>query len=162
MILPQRELVHAENLWGGDHRPGGAADHPQPCVATHRQAEVPAQPHPGRPTEGEAQGQKACGQPQGPPRPRHDDPGQSFREDAAGAGRMAAEELADTEPPRDPIVTPREIGKRPAVTTIGVPSGGLTGWASGGCLGGRDREDDLGLRFINAPGVQLERGGLGQ
>ena len=52
MTLPQREIVHAEDLWGDHRGAGGAADHPQEGVPTDREAEVPAQPHPSRPTRG--------------------------------------------------------------------------------------------------------------
>lgn len=68
-----------------------AADHLQQGVATHRQSEVPAQPHPGRPTEGEAQGKEVYGQPQGPPGRRGRETGESFGERAACACRMGAE-----------------------------------------------------------------------
>ena len=75
VTLPQREIIHAEDLRGADRGAGGAADHPQQGVATDREAEGPAQPHPGRPTQGEADGEEAGHQPQRPPRPRRDKPG---------------------------------------------------------------------------------------
>jgi hypothetical protein len=75
---------------------------------------------------------------------------------------MATAELTDPEPPRHPVTTPREIGQRPSVTTVNMPGRGMTGRAAGCRLCGRDQEGNLGLRFINAPGVQSERCGLGQ
>jgi len=39
---------------------------------------------------------------------------------------------------------------------------GLTGRAASRRLGGRDQEGDLGLRFLNTPGVKVERCSLGQ
>jgi hypothetical protein len=162
MTPAQRELVHAEDLREGDRRPGGAADHAQQRVPTHDEAEVPAEPHPGCPTQGEAQGEEAGRQSQRPPRPRHHKPGQSLGEDAPGACWIAAEEFADAEPPGDPIATPGEIRQCPSVMTVDMPGRGITPWASGFRLCGSDQEDDLGLGFIKAPGPELKRYGLGQ
>jgi hypothetical protein len=54
-------------------------------------------------------------------------------------------------------------GDRPAshVTTMHVPGGSMTARVSVGFLCGRDEEGNLGLLFIDAPGVELERCGLG-
>jgi hypothetical protein len=162
VTLPQGEIIHAEDPRGADHRAGGAADRPQEGVPTDGEAERPTQSHPSRPTQGEADGQEMCHQSQRPPRPRHHDPGQSFREDAAGACRTAAEELTDAELPRDPVATPREIGQCPSVMTVDVPSWDIAPWASRRCLGRRDQEGDLGVCLVNLPGVKSERCGFGQ
>jgi hypothetical protein len=62
MALAQRKIVDAEDLRGTDRGARSVADYPSERVATHRQAEVPAQPHSGRPTQGETDGEEACGQ----------------------------------------------------------------------------------------------------
>jgi hypothetical protein len=162
MTLPQREIVHAEDLRGTDRGAGSAADHPQQRIPTHQEAEVPTEPHPSRPTQGEAHGEEAGRQSQRPPRPRRHQSRQPFGKDVARACGMTTEELTDPELPRHPVTTPREVGQRPGVATMDVPGQSLTGWAAGCRLCGRDQEDDLGLRFINAPSIQLERCGLGQ
>jgi hypothetical protein len=66
------------------------------------------------------------------------------------------------EPPDDPIATPREIGERPGIVTVDIPSGGVAPRAAGFRLCGRNLQGDLGLRFIDTPGVELERCGLRQ
>jgi hypothetical protein len=103
-----------------------------------------------------------CRQPQGPPGPRRHEAGQSLSEDATGADGIAAEELADAKLPRDPVVTPREIGQRPGVITMDTPCGDVALRAAGFRLRRRDQESDLGLRVVDVPGVQLERCGVGQ
>jgi hypothetical protein len=123
---------------------------------------LPAEPNPGSPTQREANGEKTCRQPQGPPRPRRSEAGQSLSEDAAWACGVAAEQLADAELPYDPVATPREIGQRPGVTTVDMPGRGIAPRASGVRLCGRDQEGDLGVRFVDVPGSQLERRGVGQ
>jgi hypothetical protein len=46
--------------------------------------------------------------------------------------------------------------------TVDMPGRDITPWASGFRLCRRGQEDDLGLEFINAPGLKLKRYGLGQ
>ena len=121
------------------------------------EAELLAQPRPGRPTQGEAHGQEAGRQSQRPPRPGRHQPRQSLREDAARAVRIAAEQFADAEPPGDAVATPREIGQRPSVAAVDMPSRGIAPGATGFRLRGRDQESDLGLGFITAPGLELQR-----
>ena len=122
VTLPQGELVHAEDLWRADHRAGGAADRPQEGVPADGETESPAQPHPSRPTQGEADGEEACHQPQCAPRPRRHQAGQSLGEDAAGALPIGAEEFTDAKLPGDGIATPREIGECPGVMTVDLSS----------------------------------------
>jgi hypothetical protein len=161
MTRPQRDIVHAEDLRGNHGGAGGAADHPQPRVATHQAAEVPTEPHPGRPTQGEAHGQETCRQPPGPPSPRRREARQSFSNDVAWACGTATEELMDAEPPRHPVTTPREIGQRPGVATVNLPGGGIARRASGCRLCRGEQEGDLGVPFVEVPGVQVERGRVG-
>jgi hypothetical protein len=120
------------------------------------------QSNPSSPTERETNGEEVCRQPQGPPRPGRHQARQSLGENAAWAADVAAEQLANPESPRDPVATPREIGQRPGITTVDVPGWDITGRASGCRLCGRDQEGDLGLRFIDAAGIELEWCGLGQ
>jgi hypothetical protein len=162
VTLPQGEIIHAEDPRRTDRRAGGAADRSQEGVPTDGEAERPTQSRPSRPTQGEADGQEMCHQSQRPPRPRYDDPGESFREDAAGACRTAAEELPDAELPRDPVATPREIGQCPSVTTVNISGRDLAPWASRRRLCRRDQEGDLGVCLVNLPGVKSERCGFGQ
>jgi hypothetical protein len=123
---------------------------------------VPAEPRPGRPTQGEAHGEEACRQPQSPPCPGRYKSRQALGEDAAWACWIAAEQFADAEPPGDPVATQWEIGQRPGVATVDMPGRGIAPRASGFRLCGSDQKDDLGLGFINAPGLELKRYGLGQ
>lgn len=158
--LPHREVVHAEDLWRADGRAGGAADRPPEGIPTDGEAERPTQPHPRRPTQSQADGEEMGHQSQRPPRPRLDDPGQSFREDAARACRTAAEELPDAELPDDLIATPRKIGQCPRVMTMDRPSWEIAPWALRRRLWGRDQEGDLGVCLVHLPGVKLERRGF--
>jgi hypothetical protein len=162
MTPSQGELIHAEDAWGSHRRAGGAPDHPHEGVPTDEEAERLAQPHPSRPPEREANGEEACRQPQGPPRPGDHKAGQSLGEDAAWALPIGAEQLADAKLPRHPVATPREIGQRPGIMTVDMPGRDITARASGLCLCGRDQQGDLGVHFVDVPGVQLERCGLGQ
>jgi hypothetical protein len=123
---------------------------------------MPTEPHPRRPTQGQAHGEEACRQPHRAPGPRRGEAGQSFREDAAWACRMGAEQPADAELPCDPVATPREIGHRPGVATVDMPSWDTAPWAAGYRLYGRDQEGELHVRVVEVPGVQLERDGVGQ
>jgi hypothetical protein len=42
VVLPRREIIHAEDLWRGDRGAGGAADDPQQGVPADGKAERPA------------------------------------------------------------------------------------------------------------------------
>jgi hypothetical protein len=75
MTPPQREIVHAEHLWGTDCRAGSATDHPQQGVPTDGETERLAQPRSSRPPEGQPNGEEACREPQGPPGPRRREAG---------------------------------------------------------------------------------------
>jgi hypothetical protein len=160
MTLPQRAIVHAEDLRGDDRGAGGAADYPQQRVATHQEAEVPTEPHPGRPTQREAHGKETCLQPQRAPYPRPHKARQSLGEDAAGALPIGAEDFTDAKLPSDGIATPGKIGERPGVMTMDTRCWDIASRAAGCCLYGRDQEGDLGVRVIDMPGVQSERYGL--
>jgi hypothetical protein len=162
VALAQGEIIHAEHLWGDHRRAGGTTDHPQQGVPTHREAERLAQPCPRNSPERETDGEEACCQPSCVPRPRCYNAGQSLGEDPTGTRPIAAEELADAEPPRDPLATPRQIGQRPGVATVDVPGRDVAPCASGSRLCGRDQEGDLGLGFIDTPGIELKRCGRGQ
>jgi hypothetical protein len=88
-----------------------------------------------RSAEGQTDGEAVCRQPPCPPRPRRREARQSLGEDALWADGVAAEQLADAEPPRDPVATPREIGQRPGIMTVDVPGRDITGRASDPRLG---------------------------
>jgi hypothetical protein len=98
VTLPPRKSIDAQDLGRNNRGAGGAADHPPQRVPTHQEAEVPAEPHPGRPTQGQAHGEETCRQPQSPPCPRRREAGPSLGEEATW--------------PCDPVATPREIGQR--------------------------------------------------
>ena len=83
-------------------------------------------------------------------------------EETAGTRPIVAKQLADAKLPGDPIATPGEIGERPSIMTVDIPGGDIAPWAAGCRLCGRTQEGDLGLRFIDTPGVELERCGLRQ
>jgi hypothetical protein len=74
---------------------------------------------------------------------------------------MAAEQPTDAELPCDSVATPREIGQRPGVGTVDMPCWDITLWAAGFHLCGTDQEGDLRARFVEVPGIQLERYGVG-
>ena len=116
---------------------------------------------PSSPTECEANGEEAGRQPQRAPGPRRGDSRQSLSEDATGALPIAAEQFANTEPPRDPVVTPREIGERRGVAAVHMPGWDITPRAAGFHLCGRDEEDDLRVRVIEVPSIQVKRDGAG-
>jgi hypothetical protein len=118
---------------------------------------VPAEPNPGCPTQGQADGKEPCRQPQGPPCPRRREARPSLGEDAAWAGRMAAEHSANAELPCDPVATPWEIGERPGVMAMDTPCRDIAPRAAGCCLCGRDQEGDLRVCVVDVPGVQLEQ-----
>ena len=143
VALPQREVVHAEHPWGTARGAGGAADHPQQGIPADDEAQRPTQPH-------------------GPPGPRRDNIRQALGEDAAGACRLAAEQLADAELPCDPVATPREVGYCPGVPTVDVSGWGMTGWAPGCRLYGRNQQGDLGLWFIDTASIEVKQCGLRQ
>jgi hypothetical protein len=73
---------------------------------------------------------------------------------------IAAEQFAEAERPRDPVATPREIGQRPGVTTMDVPGRDITLRTSAFDMYRGKHESDPGVRFVDVPGVQLERHGL--
>jgi hypothetical protein len=73
-----------------------------------------------------------------------------------------AEELADAELPGDAVATPGEIGGRPGVMTVDMAGGDVAFRAAGCCLCRSDQEGDLGVRVVKVPGVQVQRGRLGQ
>jgi hypothetical protein len=127
----QRDVVHAEDLRGADHRVRDAADDAQPRVATHRESKMPAEPHPSRPTQSPAAGAEACRQPQRPPGPRVCHTRPSLGGDATCAGGLPAAELPDAELPGAPIATPRAIGQRPCVAAVDVPSRSMAPGAPG-------------------------------
>jgi hypothetical protein len=162
VALAQGEIVYTEDLRRANRRVGGAADHPQQRVTTHQESEVPTEPHPGRPTQRQAHGEETCRQPQSLPGPGRHKSRQALGEDAAWACRIAAEQFADAEPPGDPVSTPGEIGQCPSVMTVDMPGRGIAPWASGVRLCGSDQEGNLGLGFINAPGLEVKRYDLGQ
>jgi hypothetical protein len=97
-----------------------------------------AQPRASCPSEGEAQGEKACRKPQRSPRPGRHEAGQALGEDAAAALRIGAEEFTDAKLPGEGIATPREIGERPGVLTMNAPCRDVTSRAAGCGLGGSD------------------------
>jgi hypothetical protein len=136
VALPQGEIVHADDWRRADRRVGRAADDAQPRVATHRASEMPAEPHPGRPTQRQADGAEAGRQPPCPPGPRACHTRQSLGEEATCAGGLAAEELTDAARPCDPVATPREIGQRPSVAAVDIPRWNMAPWASRRCLCG--------------------------
>jgi hypothetical protein len=113
MAPAQGDIIQAEPLWGDQRRAGGATDHPPQGVPTHREAERLAQPCPSSAPKRETAGAQAWGQPSCVPRPRRHTAGQWRGADPTGTRPMAAAELADAEPPRDPVATPRQIGQRP-------------------------------------------------
>jgi hypothetical protein len=131
-------------------------------MATYRESEVPAQPHPGCSTHGEAHGQEAGRQSQRPPRPRACHPRPSLGEDATGAGGLAAEELPDAEPPGNAVATPRQIGQRSGIMAVDGLGWDITGRAPGFHLCGRDQERDAGMRVVEVPGIKSERESLRQ
>jgi hypothetical protein len=160
VTLPQGDIVDAEDLWGDRHGAGGPTDHPQQGVPTDGEASRLTQSHPGRPTEGQADGEEAGHQPQRAPGPRCGNARQALGEDAAWAYRIGAEEFTDAKLPGDGIATPRQIGERPGVMTMGTPCWNVTARAAGCCLCGRDTEGDPGVRVIEVPGIHAKRHGL--
>jgi hypothetical protein len=162
VALAQGEIIHAEHLWGDHRRAGGTTDHPQQGVPTHREAERLAQPCPRNSPERETDSEEACCQPSCVPRPRCYNAGQSLGEDPTGTRPIAAEELADAEPPRDPLATPRQIGQRPGVTAVDMPGRGIAPRASGCHVCRRDEQRDLGVHVVEVPGMQLQRCSVGQ
>jgi hypothetical protein len=147
---------------GDDRRAGRATDHPQQGVPTDGEAKSLAQSRSSRPPEREAHGEEACRQSQRPPRPGCHNTRQSLGEDTAGADDVAAEQLTDTKPPHDLGATPRQVGQRPEVVTMDVPGRDIAPRAAGFRLCGRDQEGDLRARFVEVPGIEVERDGVGQ
>ena len=161
VTLPQRELVHAEDVRGADRRAGGTTDHAQEGVAADGEAERPAQSDPSRPPEGQADSEEAGHQPQRAPGPRCGNARQALGEDAARAHGIAAEQLADAQLPGDAVATPGEIGECSGVRAMDIPGGDIAPRAVGCGLGGSDQESDPGACVVEVPGVQVERCGCG-
>jgi hypothetical protein len=160
MTSVQGEIIHAEDLWREHGRPGGAADHAQQRVPTPPKASLPAEPHPGRPTEGQADGEQVSRQSPGASCPGCREAGQAFRKDAARAEEVMAEELPDAEPPGDLVSTPREIGERPGVITMHMACRDIAPRASDCHPCRRDQQSDLSMHVVEVPGVQAERDDL--
>ena len=75
---------------------------------------------------------------------------------------MARAAPAAAELPGDLVVTPREIGARPGVTTVHRPGWGMAPRAAGCHVCGRDQEGNRRVRVIEGPGIQVERDGAGE
>jgi hypothetical protein len=161
MTPSQGDLLDAEDPWGGHHGAGGAPDHPSEGVPADEEASRLAQPHPRRPPEREAEGEDAWRQSSGAPGPGRHPAGPSRGEEAAWALPRGAEPLADATRPRHPGATPREISQRPGIMPVDRPGRAITARAAGFRWGGREQAGELGVPFVEVPGVQVARGRVG-
>lgn len=106
-------------------------DEPQEDIGCRRHPELAGEARPrlttereGDPFEGGVQGVAA-------PCARSDERGQSFREDAAWAARIAAEEAADIEEERDRCAAQRQIGDPSPVMAVDAAGAAMAEWAVG-------------------------------
>src|SRR5688572_21153928 len=101
-------------------------------MAAHHEAQASTQAGTRRPAQRETDGDQPRGQSLRPPGPRRRHSREPFREDTAGALRIAAEKLADVELPSDAGGTPGLVSQEariPAVDTMGEYGADWTGHA---------------------------------
>src|SRR3712207_7678896 len=70
---------------------------------------------------------------------------------------VAAEQLADAKPPCHPVATPRQIGERPRVAAVDMPSRGLAPWATGIHLRSEEHTSELQSRQYLVCRLLLEK-----
>ena len=84
---PPRPLVHADDVWGGGVGHRGRLHQPQQGIGAGPPLTAGREPSACLATEGDAEGEQALGEPQGPSRPGRRHGGQAFRKNLARARR---------------------------------------------------------------------------
>ena len=152
VAFPEREVIHTEHRGGRQRRDWQPPEQAQQGIAAHRQTPALAEAHPGLAPQGEGDGNQALSQPQRAPRPRGGDGRQPLGKDAATAGRVAAEPLADAQLQAHAILRPREIGQGPFIPTVDMARREGAQWTGDAGLRRAHQQRDLGRRGVNVTG----------
>ena len=137
------------------------AEQAQQRIPTDGQAPALAQADARLAPQGEGHGDQALGKPQRAPCPRGSHGGERFGKDAAAAGAIAAEPLADAELEAHAVLCPWQIGQGPCVPTVDTPrreSAQRTGHAG---LRRAHQQRDLRRRGVDVTSGKAQRGGIG-
>ena len=138
------------------------------CTSRRRVAGVVGQPQAGRepgaglPAQGEAVGEQALREPQGPARPGRHHRGQAFRKNAARTRGRVAKQLAHLELEAHRVGAPGDIGEGAVIPTVDAGGRGLAERAGRLDRGGRHLEREGRRQIIKVPGLQGQGRGIGQ
>ncbi len=161
VAFPQGEIVHTEDCGGRERRHRLPAEQAQQGVPAHGHVPLMAEVHPSRPTQRHAEGHEALSEPQRAPCPGGGNGGQSFGEDAAVTGAIAAKPLAHAQLQAHAIRRPGQIGQDAAITTMDAVRRGGTARAGHAGLRRPYAQGNLCCGVIDVTRLKAQQRGIG-